>query len=241
MEQAAQTFSTAMLAIPALLTLIPILLLIGGYQLSRKQMLSFAGKSMYWLAGHGVTLVLVSVLVVLRGLGFPDWVIYHLPLLITALYLFMGVVFRSAFIFSLGLATPGLWLFIVKGWEAFTGEKVALFHLPQEPFWYLLAAVVIFGLQYLSKPRDFWEDAEASLLVISCSYLMGGLWLLSLGQQSLLSGIGIAQYIWAILLVAVSAFFLWCGKYLKDPLFVACSVIGVAAGVYTFISFYPWA
>jgi len=240
MEQAAQTFTKAVLAIPALLALIPILLFIGGYQLSRKQSYSFAGKSMYWLGGHGITLVIVSMLVVLRDSVVPAGILFHLPLLITVIYLFTGVVFRSAFLFSLGLATPGLWLFFIKGWEAFTGSKVELFHLPHEPFWYLLAAVIIFGLQYLSKPREFWEEAEASLVVISGSYLMGGLWLLALGEKSLLSGIGIAQYLWAVLLVAVSAFFLWCGKYLKDPLFVACSIIGIAAGVYTFISYYPW-
>jgi len=240
MEQAAQTFNQTTFAIPVLLALIPLLLLIGGYRLSRKHLLPFAGKAFYWLAGHGVTLVIVVALTLMRGTYIPDQAILHLPLFFTTLYIFLGIVFRSAFVFSLGLATPGLWMFITKGLEAFSGTTIAVHLLPQDPFWYFLAALVIFGLQYLSKPREFWEEAETALVTISGSYLMGALWLLGIGQASLLSSVGVPQYLWAVALMLVGGFLLWCAKYLRDPLFAGCSVIGFAAGVYAFISYYPW-
>jgi hypothetical protein len=240
MEQAAQTFNWASLALPALLAFIPIFLLIAGFRMSRHNRLSLTGRSMYWLAAHAVTLVLVTALVMLRGNYLPAGLIAQLPLIFSVLYLFLGIVFRSPFFFSLGLATPGLWLLLVKAWEAFAGAKLDLFLLPQDPFWYLLAGLLIYGLQYLTKPREFWEEAQSALLSISAGYVLGGLWLLALGQASLLSGIGLTQYLWAAVLAAVAAFFLWCGKYLRDPLFIGCSLIGLAAGVYTFISHFPW-
>ena len=240
MEQALQTFNQANLAIPALLALIPVLLFIGGYRLTRNNVLSFAGRALYWLAGHAVTLVIVVTLTLLAGTAIPAQAILHLPLAFTILYLFLGILFRSPYFFSLGLATPGLWMFVVKGVEAFTAMKLDMYMLPQDPFWYLLAALVIFGMQYLSKPKDFWEEAETSLATISSSYLMGAFWLLALGQGSLLSGIGVPQYLWAGGLVVLGAFLLWCAKYLRDPLFAACSTIGLAAGIYAFISYYPW-
>ena len=192
MEQTAQSFNWAALAIPVLLALIPGFLFYMGYRFSRKYVASFAGKSLYWLGGHGVTLVIVTALVLLRGALLPDMVVTQLPLLITVAYLVVGLVIRSPFIFSLGLATPGLWLFVQKIWEAFSGTPVALFQLPHDPFWYLLGAAVVFGLKYLQKPREFWEGAEASLVVVSGSYLMGTFWLLALGQASLLGSIGLA-------------------------------------------------
>lgn len=240
MEQAAQTFNQATFAISALLALIPLILFIAGYRLTRNNLLSFAGKALYWLAGHGVTLVIVVTLTLLRGATIPNQAILHLPLAFTLLYLLIGVIFRSPYFFSLGLAMPGLWMFVLKGAEAFTATKLDMFLLPQDPFWYALAALVIFGMQYLSKPRDFWEEAETYLATISGSYLMGAFWLLALGQASLLSSIGVPQYLWAAALVCLGAFLLWCAKYLRDPLFAGCSAIGLAAGVYAFISYYPW-
>jgi len=240
MEQAAQTFNWALLVLPALLTLVPIALFAGGYRVSRRYVSSFAGKTLYWLGGHGITLVIVAALTALRGQYIPDMVVTQLPMLLTILYLLLGLIMRSPFFFSLGLATPGLWMFFAKSWEAFSGSKEILYVLPQEPFWYLLAAGVIFSLQYLSRPKEFWEDSEASLVTISGSYLMGALWLLALGQPSLIAGIGLSQDIWAVLLLLVSGFLLWCARYLRDPLFAACSGIGIAAGVYSFIVYHPW-
>ena len=240
MEQTAQTFNWTFLVIPALLTLVPVSLFVGGYRVSRRYVSSFAGKTLYWLGGHGVTLVIVAALTAMQGVFVPDMVVTQLPLLLSVAYLLLGLVLRSSYFFSLGLATPGLWMFCVKSWEAFSGIKGTIYLLPQDPFWYLLAAAIIFGLQYLSKPRLFWEEAEASLVTISGSYLMGGIWLLALGQKSLLDGIGLPQYIWAAVLFATAAFLLWCARYLRDPLFAACSVIGLAAGVYTFIIYFPW-
>jgi hypothetical protein len=77
-------------------------------------------------------------------------------------------------------------------------------------------------------------------VVISGSYLMGGLWLLAFGQPSLLSALGLAQHTWAVLLLLVSAFLLWCARYLRDPLFAVCSVCGLSAGVYAVVVFYSW-
>lgn len=239
MEQTAQTFNWATLLVPLLLALIPVLLFHSGRRFARNHPDSFAGKSLYWLGGHGVTLVLVTAITLLRG-PVPDMVVTQLPLIVTALYLVSGFTLRSPFIFSLGLATPGLWMFVIQAWKAFSESEAVLYKLPQEPFWYLLAAAVIFGLRYLQKPREFWTEAEASLVIVSCGYLMGGLWLLALGQPSLLGSIGLAQYLWAVALLILSAFLLWCARYLRDPLFAACSVIGLSAGIYTFISHYPW-
>jgi hypothetical protein len=239
MEQAAQTFNWAALAIPLLLCFVPGLLFYTGRKFSRRYPDSFAGKSFHWLGGHGVTLVLVTALTLMRG-PVPDMVVTQLPLIVTAVYLVAGFIIRSPFLFSLGLATPGLWVFVIKSWQAFSGATESLYSLPQDPFWYLLAAAVIFCLQYLQKPKEFWDEAEASLAIVSGSYLMGAFWLLALGQASLFSSVGIAQWIWAVLLTAVSSFLLWCARYLRDPLFAACAIIGLSAGVYTFISHYPW-
>ncbi|MDL2316239.1 hypothetical protein LJC59_04075 [Desulfovibrio sp. OttesenSCG-928-A18] len=240
MEQAELGFNWAVLAIPALLAFIPLFLFIAGYRASRSQLQSFAGKSLYWMGGHGVTLVIVAALTELRGAFIPDMVVTQLPLLITASYLLLGLFRRLPYLFTLGLATPGLWILCLKSWEAFYGAPYTLYRLPQDPFWYLLAAVIIFGMRYLSKPRSFWEECESSLVTISAGYFMGGLWMLALANESLLGALGLVQYVWAAILFVVSAFLLWCSNYLKDPLFAGCSVIGLAAGVYTFISYYPW-
>lgn len=240
MEQTGQVFHWVVLAIPALFAFIPGFLFFAGFRVSRGQTSPLAGKSLYWLGAHGLTLVLVSLLTVLRGVVVPNMIVVQLPLLFTLLYLILGLSFRSPFIFSLGLATPGLWMFLVKCWEAFSESSHSLYHLPQDPFWYFLAAILIFASRYLSRPRDFWREFEVSLVTISNSYLMGALWLLALGQPSLLSGIGLSRHVWAIALLAVSAFLLWCAKFLRDPLFAGCSVIGLAAGVYSLIAVYPW-
>ncbi len=238
--QVAQAFNWTLLLLPALFSLVPVALFAGGYRISRKYMPSFAGKSLYWLGGHGVTLVLAATLTALRGSYVPDMIVTQLPLLLTVLYLLLGLVVRSPFLFSLGLATPGLWLFFVESWEAFSGSAALLYTLPREPFWCLLAAIVIFNLRHLPKPRQFWEDCEAFLVTISASYFMGGLWLLALGQPSLLGKLGPSQFIWAAALMLVAAFLLWCGRYLRDPLFAVCSGIGLIAGGYAFITHYPW-
>ena len=240
MEQAALTVNWAILAIPTLLALIPAFLFYTGARFSHNRLSSFAGKSFHWLGGHGVTLVIVTALTLLRGAFIPDMVVTQLPLIVTVVYLVLGFSFRTSFLFSLGLATPGLWMFCTKSWESFSGAKETLYSLPQDPFWYLLAAAVIFALQYLSRPKEFWAESETSLVVISGSYLMGGFWLLALAHGGLLNNIGVAQHVWSLVLLAVSAFLLWCANFLRDPLFAACSVIGISAGVYTFIAYYPW-
>lgn len=228
-------FNWATLAIPVLLALIPGLLFYTGYKFSRQYQFSFAGKSFYWLGGHGVTLVIVTAITLL-GEFLPGYVVAQLPLIVTVIYLVFGFVRRSSFIFSLGLATPGLWMFAIKAWEGFSSTSVELYNLPQDPFWYVLAAVVIFAMQYIVTPRKFWEEAESSLVVISGSYLMGAFWLLALGQPGLLDTLAVGQGVWAVVLAAVAAFQLWCATHLRDPLYAACSVIGLCAGVYTFIA-----
>lgn len=241
MEQAAQSFDFAVFAVPVLLALIPGFLFYAGYRFSRKDASSFAGRSLNWLGGHGVTLVVATAVTLMGGTVVPNWAVTQLPLIITVAYLVFGFGLRSPYLFSLGLATPGLWLFCMKSWQALSGTTEMLYKLPEDPFWFLLAAAVIFGLQYFSRPKEFWEEAEASLVVISGSYFIGSLWLLALGQGGMLSSMGLAQHLWAVGLFAVSAFVLWCANNLRDPLFAACGIIGLSAGVYTFISYYPWA
>lgn len=241
MEQAVQTFNWTVLVLPVLLALVPTALFAGGYRLSRGDVASPAGKALSWLGWHGVTLVLVAVFTVLRKTFIPDMIVTQLPLLVTVGYLIIGRVFRSPFFFSLGLATPGLWMFLLRLWAAFSGAREMSYVLPEEPFWYLLASVIIFA--FLQSPvcsRIFRDDCGAWLVAISGGYLMGGLWLLALGQPSLLSAIGLTLHIWAVILMLVSVFFLWCSQYLRDPLFAVCSGIGFAAGLYSFVAQYPW-
>ena len=241
MEQAIQAFNWAVLVLPAMLTVVPLVFFVGGYQLSRKDTVAIAGKAFYWMGWHGVTLVVVALLTVLRGEYVPDTLVTQLPLLVSAIYLLAGRVARSSFFVALGLATPGLWLLLIKVLEVFFGIGEGIYLLPQDPFWLLLFAAVIFGLlHYPGQPKDFWEDCGPWFAVISGGYLMGGLCLLALGQSSLLSILDLAQHVWAALLVVLSAFLLWCARYLRDPLFAVCSICGFAAGVYTFVLYYPW-
>lgn len=240
METTAQSFSYMALILPLLLTPAPAAFFYMGRSFSRKDPGSFTGRTLYWLGGHGITLVLVALLTSLRGAGVPDMVVTQLPLLITLVYIVAGFLLRSPFIFSLGLATPGLWLFFTSCWEAFSGAESALYVLPREPFWYLLAAVIIFCLQYLRRPKELWEASQTTLMVLSGSYLMGAFWLLALGRKSLLGTIGLPQYYWSIGLLAVSGALLWCARHLRDPLLGTSSAIGLSAGVYCFISFFPW-
>ena len=241
MEQTAQAFTWAVLVVPVILTLVPLAFFVSGYQLSQKDTVPIAGKAFYWLGWHGVTLVAVALLTALRGIYVPDMFVTQLPLLVSVCYLIVGRAVHSPFVVALGLATPGLWVFLTRVWGTFSGAEGSLYLLPQDPFWFLLSAAIIFGLQYYSgKPRDFWEDCGPWFVAISGGYLMGGLWLLALGQPSLLSALGLAQYTWAMLLLLVSIFLLWCARYLRDPLFAVCSVCGLSAGVYAFVVFYPW-
>jgi hypothetical protein len=241
MEQAAQIFTWTVLVLPAILTLVPLAFFAGGYQISRKDTVSVAGRIFYWLGWHGVTLVMVALLTVLRGKYIPDMVVTQLPLLMSVVYLIAGRAVRSPFFAALGLATPGLWVFLTKVWQAFSGAKESLYMLPQEPFWFLLAAAIIFGLLYYpGRPGDFWEDCGPWFATISGCYLMGGLWLLALGQPSLLAVIGVGQHVWAVLLIAISVFLFWCARYMRDPLFMICGVCGFSAGLYAFMVYYPW-
>lgn len=241
MEQAAQAFHWAALVFPALLILVPLVFFVGGYQLSRRESVPIAGRAFYWLGWHGVTLVVVALLTALRGQYVPDMVVTQLPLLVSVFYLIAGRIALSPFFVAVGLATPGLWVFLSKAWGAFSGAGETLYLLPHDPFWLLLAAAIIFGLLYYSgTPKVFWEDCGPWFVVISGGYLMGGLWLLALGQPSLLAALGLTQHVWAALLIAASAFLLWCARYLRDPLFAACGVCGLFAGVYTLVVFYPW-
>ncbi len=240
MAQATQTFNWAILAVPVLLALIPGILFFAGYRLSAKERLSFAGKPFYWLGGHGVTLVLASLLFVLRGSFVPDMVVTQLPFIFTVCYLILACVLRSSFILSIAIATPGLWVFSVLSWQAFSGAKETIFKLPMEPFWYLLAAVLLFILKYRPKLQNFWDGLEGVLATMSGSYLMGGLWLLALGQPSLLASTGLAPYMWAVALLAVSAALLWCARLMSDTILTVCSLVGLMAGLYTFVTRYPW-
>ncbi|MDR0826771.1 MAG: hypothetical protein LBN33_02685, partial [Desulfovibrio sp.] len=138
------------------------------------------------------------------------------------------------------LATPPIWFLLTKVCEVFSGAKHIASNLPEEPFWYLLAALVIFGMRYLKKPEAFWEKSEYFLIVISGCCLMIACWLMAIGQPSLLAVIALPRHAWALALLFVSAILLWCAKHMTDTLFGICSLIGVASGIYTFISSYPW-
>ena len=240
MEQATQTFSPAILAIPALLVLVPVFFFFAGCRLSAKERFAFAGKPLYWLGGQGITLALATLLYVLRGVCVPDMVVTQLPLIFTLVYLFLACILRSSFILSMAIATPGLWLFCTRVWMSFSGAKETIFKLPQDPFWYLLAAAVLFGLKYRPRFQSIWDGLEEVAATMSGGYLMGGLWLLALGQQTLLAGIGLAPHIWAVALLAVSAILIWCARLMNDAILAGCSLVGLLAGLYAFIAKYPW-
>ena len=139
MEQATQTFNWAILAIPALLILIPAGFFYAGCRLSAQERFSRAGKPLYWLGGQGITLVLATLLFVLRGAFVPDMVVTQLPLILTVCYFLLACAFRSSFLLSIAIATPGLWLFCSLSWQAFSGAKEMLFKLPQ-PLWMLISS-----------------------------------------------------------------------------------------------------
>ena len=240
MEQTAQTFNWALLAIPVLLALIPGALFYSGYRASSGERLSFVGKPCYWLGVHGITLVLASLLYLLRGTCVPEAVVVQLPLLFVLLYLVLAIVLRSSCFLSIAIATPGLWMFCVQCWLAFSGGKDLYFNLPLEAFWYLLAALVLFALRYRPQFQRLWGEADGMMVTLSCSYLMGGLWLLALGQPSLLAVLKLEPFVWAIALLAVSAVLLWCSRIMRESLLAASSLVGFAAGVYTFVTRYPW-
>lgn len=240
MENTAQTFSWALLAIPVLFALIPASLFYSGYRASSEERFSFVGKPCYWLGVHGITLTLVSLLYILRGTCVPEAVAVQLPLLFVLLYLILALALRSSFFLSIAIATPGLWLFCVQCWLAFSGAKDLYFNLPLEPFWYLLAAFVLFAVRYRIQFQRLWGEADGLMVTLSGSYLLGGLWLLALGQPSLLAALKFEPYVWAVVLLAASAVLLWCSRIMRESLLSASSLIGFSAGVYTFVTRYPW-
>ncbi|MDR2801181.1 MAG: hypothetical protein LBB52_07980 [Desulfovibrio sp.] len=240
MEEATQSFNKVLLLIPALLALIPALLFYAGHRISRTDPSPLAGKSLYWLGGHGITLALVALLTVMSGSVIPDTLIARLPLVITVLYLCFGLALKLPAVFSLGLATPLLWFLLIRAGEAFFVTKYDLYNLPEEPFWYMLAALIVYGMRCLKKPAGFWENAEYSLVLISGCCLMTAIWLMAVGQPSLLSALNLPRHVWALALTLLSAGLLWCARHMSDALFGLCSLIGFASGAYTFISSYPW-
>lgn len=235
-----QAFNAMLLIIPVLLAAVPGFLFYSGYRLSAKEKYAFTSNSLFWLGGHGVTLVLATLFTLTRGSLLPDMVVLQLPLVLTVCYLAAAVATRSSLVLSIALATPGIWLFCIKCWQAFSGSTEMLYSLPQDPFWYLLAAAVLFGLKYKAQMQRIWDTAEAVLIPVSGGYLIGGLWLLALGQQSLLAVLGVPPYGWAIILLAAASLLLWCANLMRDAVFAGCGLLGLMAGVYTFVTRYPW-
>ncbi|MDR1947641.1 MAG: hypothetical protein LBQ51_10830 [Desulfovibrio sp.] len=240
MPEAQKILNAAHFLPPLLLALVAVLLFCAGFTLNRRNASPFPGRLLYYPGGLALTAALVALLTVLRRAGVPDATVAALPLIITLLYLGFGLLLRKPAIFTLGLALPLLWMLLMKIGEALSGLHYTLYNLPEEPFWYLLAAPVILGLRRLKKPAGFWEEAECSLVVTSACCLMCSFWLMAIGRPSLLTGLGLPAYAWALGLTAVSALFLWCAKYLEDIPFGACSLAGSAAGVYTLVSSWPW-
>lgn len=240
MEQVEQSLSWSVYILPVLLTAIPLLLFYAGHIVSRKEDSPFVSITLHWYGVHGITVVVAATLTLLGGVLVPAGLVPHLPLMAAVSYVLLGFLARSPFLFSVGLATPGLWMFLMKAWESVSGEWQTLYMLPQEPFWYLLGAVLIFNMKRLSTPKRFWENAETALVAVSSGYLVGGFWLLALGQKSLLGSIGLGQWVWAVVLLVISGFLLWCARFLRDPLLAGSGVVGLAGGVYSFLAYYPW-
>ncbi|MDR2603757.1 MAG: hypothetical protein LBC55_00175 [Desulfovibrio sp.] len=225
---------------PSLFALAAILLFPGGRALRRRGAPDLSVRLLYYLGGLCLTAALVALITVLRRAGVPAATVAALPLLFTLLYLGLGLLLRKPALFTLGLILPPAWMLLMKTGEALSGLRYTLYNLPEEPFWYLLAAPIIFSLRRLKKPAGFWDDAECSLTVVSACCLMCSFWLMATGRPSLLAVLGLPGYIWAPALAAASALFLWCAGYLEDILFGACSLAGLAAGVYMMVVSWPW-
>jgi hypothetical protein len=240
MTETQQILGPGLFLSPSLPALVAVLLFLAGRALKRRGAHASFVRLLYYLGGFGVTAALVALITVLRRAGVPPATVAALPLLFTLLYLGLGLLLRRPGLFTLGLILPMVWMLLMKAGEALSGLSYTLYTLPGEPFWYLLAAPVIFGLRRLKKPAGFWEDAECSLVVVSACCLMCSFWLMAIGRPSLLAVLGLPVHVWASALVLVSALFLWCSRYLEDILFSACSLAGLAAGVYTVVASWPW-
>jgi hypothetical protein len=225
---------------PSLFALAAILLFPAGRALRRRGAYALPVRLLYYLGGLCLTAALAALITVLRRAGVPAATVAALPLLFTLLYLGLGLLLRKPALFTLGLILPLIWMLLMKTGEALSGLRYTLYNLPEEPFWYLLAAPIIFGLRKLRKPAGFWEDAECSLTVVSACCLMCSFWLMSTGRPSLLAVLDLPVHVWALALTAASALFLWCSKHLEDILFGACSLAGLAAGVYILVVSWPW-
>ncbi|MDR2124512.1 MAG: hypothetical protein LBP38_05985 [Desulfovibrio sp.] len=225
---------------PSLFALAAVPLFSAGCALSRRGAHALPVRLLYYLGGLCLTAALVALLTVLRRAGVPPATVAALPLLFTVFYLGLGLLLRKPALFTLGLILPPAWMLLMKTGEALSGLRYTLYNLPEEPFWYLLAAPVIFGLRKLKKPAGFWEDAECSLTVVSACCLMCSFWLAATGRPSLLTALGLPVHAWALALAAASALFLWCSRYLEDIVFGACSIAGLAAGIYTLVVSWPW-
>jgi hypothetical protein len=240
MPEAQHIISPMLFLPPSLLALAAIPLFFAGREFNRRGARPFFVSLFFSLGGLALTAALAALLTALRGAGLPAATVAALPLIFTLLYLGLGLLLRKPALFTLGLVLPLLWMLLMKTGEALSGLHYTLYNLPEDPFWYLLAAPVVFGLRRLKKPAGFWEDAECSLAVASAGCLMCSFWLMALGKTSLLSVLGLPAVVWALALTAVSALFLWCSEYLEDILFRACGLAGAAAGVYTLVSSWPW-
>jgi hypothetical protein len=226
--------------LPSLFAFAAVLLFPAGRALRRRGAHALPVRLLYYLGGLCLTAALVALITVLRRAGVPAATVAALPLLFTLLYLALGLLLRKPALFTLGLILPLLWMLLMKTGEALSGLHYTLYSLPEDPFWYLLAAPIIFGLRKLGKPTEFWEDAECSLTVVSACCLMCSFWLMASGRPSLLAVLGLPVHVWALALTAVSALFLWCSRYLEDILFGLCSLAGLAAGIYNLVVSWPW-
>jgi hypothetical protein len=224
---------------PAVLALAALLLFPAGRVLRRRGAHALSVRLLYYLGGLCLTAALVALLTVLRRAGVPAATVAALPLLFTLLYLGLGLLLRKPGLFTLGLILPPVWMLLMKAGEALSGLRYTLYNLPEEPFWYLLAAPILFSLRNLKRPAGFWEDAECSLTVVSACCLMCSFWLMATGRASLLAVLGLPVHVWALALTAASALFLWCSRYLEDILFGAVSLVGLAAGIYTLVVSWP--
>ncbi len=227
--------------VPVLLFALPLLLCAAGVWLMRRRGLQLEAHLCFFFAVHSVTLFCATGVYVYRGSfsAIPPGLLTLIPMLLAAVYLAIGALARSSFFWAVGLTTPGLTLIGQKAWAAMSGLAEPFFRIPQDPIWYLLAAVVIFGLRFTPRHKDFWENMEAAHLVASCGYAMIGLWLLAAGQASFLSALGISQPLWAGILMLAAAGAAWCARQLSDLALLGCSGVGFLTGLVSFFMYYP--
>ena len=225
-----EIFSMGIL-LPFFLTLVTLAIFIAGLRqsrlLARRSVLLFLALNSFTLtACLGADYHLIGHL--------PGWLLSVTPLCFTILYLIIGGGAKKPLVWGAGLATPGLWFFAQRLDELYFHVSRFTLPLPQDPAWFLLIGAALFVLMHVARIQKFWDAMEQPELIASFCYAMAGLWLLSLGEASVLGMFTLPVYAWAAILLALAGIGLWVARLLGDLALAICCGLGVIGVLYSF-------